>query len=74
MIHKVKSHVDSLGVQDHVQAFIHLGNEIADAAAKQAIGTIPLRYVKKRRSCFRPRKMTNARWVNTHLCSLDNHI
>ena len=41
MIHKVKSHVDSLGVQDHVQAFIHLGNEIADAAAKQAIGTIP---------------------------------
>ena len=40
-VYKVKSHVDSLGVHDNGQSYIHLGNEIADTAAKQAVGTIP---------------------------------
>ena len=38
---KIKSHINSIGVTDDYQAFLHLGNEIVDAAAKQAVQQIP---------------------------------
>ena len=60
MVYKVKSHVDSLGVQDHVQSFIHLEMKLLMPQQSTQLEPFQRRSARNQHNFFKLRKMINA--------------